>query len=274
MKRLFLTISLCFSVLILCAQPFGRGMRNRFPGQPQSGGFRELLSYGETPINARSIINMLVLNPELKMTSEEAERYGHEQLLNDMYEFFLPVYRTTLTHADISFILAIYHSPDVSQAIRHLSIFDELPGEEQAKYIVPGINAIVAGETPQPVKLNDGIPQRYLEAAKAYYDVTGRNERLAQLKQYTTQNSNDEGAKRLGQIADYLMENNTTLTANVAFGKVTEEEFRLIAGLYETRAFQHFKAGHANLSSQSQDIFGKIIERAKAWKAKKEQSAE
>gem|GEM_PF-6373049 len=245
-------------------------MRNRFPGGPQNGGFRELLSYGATPINAHTVLRMLSFSPAVVLTEEESERYGHKQLLNDMYELFLPVYRSTLTFNDINFILAIYHSPNVSMAIRHLSIFDDMPGEEMSKYLTPAINAIIAGEKPEPVKLNEGISPSYLEASGAYYESTGRGDMLKQLKNVADQNGNEGGAKHLSQIVDYLLANNAVVYANVGNGKVTEDEFRLIAGLYETTAFQHFRAGHLNLSSQSTTILPKIIERAKAWKEKKD----
>lgn len=260
MKRFLSIIILCMSVLGISAQP-------------ANGGFRLLLSYGQTPVNVNTIISMLTLNPAHQFTHEEAERYGHEQLLNDMYELFIPYYRPVLNFDDISFILSIYRSPDVRQALRHLDVLTGVASNEQGKYTSPGISAIINGKSPDPVALNPGISKSYLDACAIFFQATGQMERLAELKNLRP-NTADDGANHLSGIADYLIANTPTVNANVAHGKVAESELRLIAGLYETTAFKHFKLGNNNLSAHSYEVFTKIVERAQAWKAKKSQQGE
>lgn len=258
MKRTFASIILCLSILTLAAQP--------------RSGFKQLLSYGNTPINVNSIIRMLTINPANGISYEDAQRYGHEQMLDDMRAIFLPYYRPVLSHDDINFILAIYHSPEVNNALRHLEILnDNALSQEQFTYLSPAFNAILAGEKPEPVKLKEGISQDYMNACSTYFLELGQAEILAQLKNNMAQNIDGDGAKNLNKLIDYVISSTPTINANIIYGKVSIEELKLITGLYQTKAFQHFKAGNIALSSQSHIVMPKIIEAAKQWKAKKEE---
>lgn len=263
MKRTLSVIILCLSALSIFAQP-------------QRSGFRQLLSYGGTPINVNTIIPMLTMNPVNGFTQEEAQRYGHEQLLDDMRAAFIPYYRPTLSFEDINFILAIYHSPEIRQAMLHLEVFSQVTREEQAKYISPAFTAIMNGNTPEPVKLKEGVSKEYLDAVTAYYLATGQGEQMAQLKNRmaSTIDPNNEGAKNMGKIIDYLVAYNPTILANIAFGKVSTTELKLVTALYDTKPFQHFKAGNVALSAKSDIVVPQIMEKARQWKEKNKQPAE
>lgn len=257
MKKILASILLCMSALVAFAQP-------------QRGGFRQLISYGGTPINAHSVIQMLSVIPNAQFTAEEAQRYGHEQLLDDMRALFLPYYRPTLSFSDINFMLAVLHSPEILQAQRHLQELSELPAEERGKYLTPAINAIMSGQKPEGVKLNDGISKEYLDACTAYYMQSGQAELQAQLKTAFGGDQNNEGAKNLAKICDYLVAYTPTVMANMAFGKVSQQDFQTMTTLYQTTPFQHFKAGNLALSSQRQNVLIQIVEKAQQWKAKKQ----
>lgn len=259
MKRTLSTIILCLSIFVMYAQP-------------QRSGFRQLLSYGGTPINVNTIIPMLTMTPNNGFTPEEAQRYGHEQLLDDMRSTFLPYYRPVLSFEDINFILAIYHSPEISQAIRQIENSKAIATSEQGKYLSPAFSAIINGKTPEPVKLNDGINKEYLDAVTAYFIQTGQAEQLAQWKNKMTANidANNDGAKNMTKIIDYIIAYTPTVQANISFGKVSMEQYKLITNLYDTKAFQHLKAGNIILASQTEVVLPKIIEMAGQWKEKKQ----
>lgn len=258
MKKIFLSIFLCLSVLSISAQP-------------QRSNFRQLLSYGGTPINAQTIIPLLTMNPQSGLSPEEAQHYGHHQLLDDMRVLFLPYYRPTLTSDDITFILAILHSPDVNHAMRRLQIFSDRNNPERAQYLTPAFGKIMQGEEPEAVTLKEGVPQEYLDACTAYYLAIGQAEQTAQLKNSIGQNTdNADGARNMNKIIDYIIAYSPTVMANVAWGKVPINDFKTITSLYETKAFQHFKAGNLALSAQSHVIVPKLLEMAKEWKAKKD----
>lgn len=253
MKRTLTAILLSLSGLMLWAQP-------------QRSGFRQLLSYGCTPVNARTVMQVM---PLYGFTPEEAQRYGFERLLDDLRTVVIPYYRPTLTFDDINFILSVFKSPDVRQALRHLEFMDDLQGAERSKYLNAAIADIQAGKTPEPVKLNEGIRPEFVDAVKAYLVQSGSVQQWEDARKGLTEHvdPNNEGQKIFVKILDYVGENRLTVETNMAFGKVTLQELKLITSLYETQAFQHFRAGNQKLSLQSREVLPKIMEMAQQWKA-------
>ncbi len=259
MKRIISVIILCLSVLTISAQP-------------QRSGFRQLLMLGETPISMRTLTPLLTLNPRIGFTPEEVQQYTRERMLDDMRLVFLPYYRPHLSYDDINFVVAVLHSPDVRQALRRMEVLRDMNSPERTQYLAPAFGKIMANETPDPVKLKDGINKEYLDACTAYYMATGQGDQLAQGKNSNTlQTANDEGAKHINAIIDYIIAYNPVVMANMAFGKVTIDDFKLITALYETKGFQHLKAGNQALSADSPTVIGKLIEMAEQWKKNLEQ---
>ena len=258
MKRIFTSLMLCFSMLSVF-------------GQPQRSGFRQLIATGETPVNMRSLTAAINFNPSAGFTPELSQKYARERMLDDMRTVFLPYYRPHLSHDDITFILAVLHSPDVRQALHHMEILKDGNNMERGQYIGPSITKITAGETPENIKLKEGVNQEYLQAITAYYKASGQADQLEQTQKHlSAANPEDNGVKNLVKILDFITTNNPTIMANMAYGKVSIDELKLMTSFYETKAFQHFRAGNQALSADSQNVLSKLMEMAMDWKHKNE----
>lgn len=257
MKKILFAIMLCLSMSAYA--------------QPQRSGFRQLLATGQTSINMRTVTSVLTFDPNAGFNPELIQKYSNERMLDDMRMVFLPYYRPHLSFDDINFILAVLHSPDVRQAIHHLEVINDMNNPERNQYITPAIGKITAGETPEAVKLKEGINQDFLDACKAYYKACGQEEQLKKTRENISKiPNNEEGIKTITKILDYNIENMPNIIANIAFGKIRPDELKLMTAFYETVAFQHLKAGNQALSADTQNVLGKLRQMATEWKTKHE----